>query len=60
MRNLGGDTAFPAAQPGSVVEGGEAAHFVRAGSGAPHLEIVVGIAGETVQHRIAGQAEDTT
>ena len=54
----GDDAAFAVPGSGGVIEAGEAAHPLRAGLGAAHLEIVGGLVGEAVQHRIAGQAED--
>ena len=54
----GDDTAFAAPGTGGVGEDGEAPHPVRAGFGAAHLEVVGHLVGETVQHAVAGQAED--
>ena len=52
------DPAFAAPGAGGVVEGGEAAHPVRAGLGAAHLEIVGHLVCERVQRAVAREAED--
>jgi len=54
----GDDAAFAVPRAGGVIEAGEAAHLLRAGLGAAHLEIVGDIVGEAVQNGIARQAED--
>ena len=54
----GNDPAFAVPGAGGVGEGGEAAHPVRAGLGAAHLEIVGHLVCKRVQRAIAREAED--
>ena len=54
----GNDPARAVPRSGGVIEAGEAAHLVGAGLSVAQLDVVGGLVGEGVQHRIPRQAED--